>query len=475
MAHRRNNLIAAIAALALGCRHERPGIEPRHVLLVTVEGLRADRCSFLMHDRPTTWVPSDALMREEHRAFGLDDLAADGVVFANCFAPSPVRDVSLAALASARAPLENGVTQPGDRLPGEMITLAEAFRAGGFSTAAFLGGANPPDDSFGQGFTTFESDLTDLEALRAAAKWLARDPGDDERTFVWVHLSTLATPWIPRESIAEADAILEGRVFVDPEYAGPLDGSAASFTSVNSGAYAPTPADRDALRARYDAQIAYLGAILWTGLYGAYDFHTAPAEASETWARTVFALVGTNGTELLEHGAVGASGVLSDATLHVPLVLRHPDSLTGERIFSDVVGLADVAPTLLDWMRLPPLPGATGRSLLAVTDSYVQRPFEDRPAFAQLPDRGVFSLRDTRWRLVWNPLGTRVQGRPEVLGPIPAVSLFDVCADPGERDDVAEFEPEAVERLTAATRAWRERQDAFPAERKPARRTRIGN
>ncbi len=461
-------VVIALAVLASACRRERPGIEPRHVLLVTVENLRADRCSFLMHDRPTTWVPSDELMREEQRAFGLDDIATDGVVFARCFAPSPLRDVSLATALTARPPLETGVTQPGDRLPGEMITLGEAFRAGGFATAAFFGGTRPPDASFTQGFDTALNGLTDLEALRAAAAWLARDPGDDERTLVWVHLEGLRPPWIPRASVPEADAIMEGRGFVDPGYAGPLDGSAASIHAVNAGTISPTLADRAALSAAYDEQLAYECALIWTGLHDAYDFHSAAAEASETWARTAFVLVGLNGIELLEQGAIGATGTLSDAVLHVPLILRHPDSMTGERIFGDVIGLADIAPTLIEWMELPPLPSARGSSLLAVTDTYVERRFPERPAFAQLPDRGVFSARDERWRLVWNPSGAAIAGRPATLGPLPKLALYDTEADPAGLNDVAGEHPEVVERMANAARAWREGQVVFSAELRPA-------
>lgn len=460
---------AALLALAPACQRERPGLEPRHVLVVTVENLRADHCSFLMHDRPTTWVQSDELMREEQRAFGPDDIAADGVVFARCYAPSPERDVSLATLLSGRPPLENGVTRAGDLLPGEMVTLGEAFRAGGFATAAFLAGSNPPDDSFARGFETAERCASDLEALRAAARWLARDPGMGERTLVWVHLEGLRPPWVPREPIAEAEAILLGRVFVDPDYAGPVDGSAESLRALNSGERAPTTADREALRALYDRQLAQLSAVFWTGLHDAYDFHTAPAEASETWSRTLFVLAGLNGFELLEHGAVGAQGTLSEGALHVPLVVRHPDSLTGERIFDDLVELADVTPTLLEWTRLPPLPHARGRSLLAVTDSYVKRPFPARPAFAQLPDRGVFSVRDGRWRLVWNPLRVQPAGRPTAAGQLPETALHDLEADPEGTRDVSAAHPQVVRRLTDAIRGWREGQSLFPAERKPPR------
>ncbi len=457
----RDLLIVALAGVAAGCSEERPGFEPRHVFLVTVEHLRADRCSFLMHDRPTTWMPSDESMREEHRAFGLDEIAADGVVFANSYAPSPLRDVSLATLLAARAPLETGVLGKGDELPGELVTLGEAFRAGGFRTAAFLGGRDPLDPSFARGFEHVESFDADQEALLAAAEWLGADPGDGARTLVWVHLAGLAPPWTPREAVPDADALLGTRVFPDADAPGRPDGSLESIRAIHAALEPPSSADRVATGAVYDRALAHLVAQIWLGLYRTFDYHTARAEASETWARTVFVLAGVNGVELLENGAIGAEGMLSDGTLHVPLFFRHPDSLTGERILADVVGLEDVAPTLLEWMRLPPLPASRGRSLLPVLDSYVERSFASHPAFAQLPERAVFSVRDERYRLVLNPTRTQPAGRPLSAGPMREVSLHDHESDPAGIRDVARDHPEVVMRLTAAIRAWRESQTLF--------------
>ncbi|MBL8862657.1 MAG: sulfatase-like hydrolase/transferase [Planctomycetes bacterium] len=467
MGRGRDLLTAGLLALLAGCARERPGLEPRHVLLLTVGHLRADRCSFLLHERPTTWLPSDELMRSEHRAFSFDDLAAEGVVFAHCYAPSPVLEVSLAALLAGRPPLETGVLRAGEPLPGELVTLAEAFRAGGFQTAAFVAGDPPLEPSFGAGFARFETHASDAQALAAMARHLGRDPGSGARHFTWVHLAGLAPPWSATEALPE---ILGERDFGLDGDAGPVDGSTASLRALNDGAVAAKTADREALRALYDRRLARLSAEAWLGLHAAFDFHTGAAEASETWARTVFVLAGLNGIELLDRGAVGTEGLLSEAVLHVPLVLRHPDSLTGERILAEIVGLEDVAPTLLDWLGLPPLPGARGRSLLALTDSYVQRPFPPRPAFAQLPDRAVFSARDARFRLVWNPTGARPAGRPAAAGPLAAVELFDLAADPRGVRDASASHPEAVARLSAEIRAWRESLGARPAARPPATR-----
>ncbi len=457
---------AAAPALAAARADERPGIPPRHLLLVTVEALRPDRCSFLMHERPTTKVPSDEVERLQHRAFGLDDLAASGVVFARAHAPSPVTAVSLATLFTSRTPLEHGLLAADERLPGESITLAECLRAGGFRTAAFVSGEAASDPSLAQGFDAIGVFERDGPALRAAATWLGRDPGSGQRMFAWVHLSNLTPPWSPRTPEPPAVDLLAGRVFVDPEYRGPADGSAAFFADVHAGRLRPSADDVRAVRAAYDREVAALTASLWAGLSLAFDFHGGTAEASETWMRTLFVLAGTSGFELLENGALGHAGTVSEAALRVPLILHHPDSLTGERILAEPVELADVLPTLLEWFELPLPPRVQGRSLLALTDSYRVRPFERRPGFAQLKER-VFSVRTERWHLVWNPLGARPADRAAAAGPIPAVALYEPAIDPAERHDVAARHPQVVRELQDAIKAWREGQEAFPPERKP--------
>lgn len=454
----RNGLAtAALATLLAACGPERPGLEPRHLLLVTVDSLRADRCSFLMHAPRTTHVPSDELERSQGRAFGLDDLAAQGVAFARCYAPSPLADVSLATLFTSLPPLEHGLTSGGARLAGENVTLAECLAAAGFASAAFCGGGRAPEPSIAQGFQHVASFERRAEALRAAADWLATDPGSGRRRFAWVHLAGLAPPWDAEHEPLAAQH-LATRTFVDPAYRGRA-GERAWIEALHAGAPASAE-DLAALGGGYDRELFALTLDLWVGLARAYDFHTGRAEASETWARTLLVVAGTNGIELGERGQVGSAGSLSEAALRVPLVLRHPDSLTGERILEPIVGLDDVMPTLLEWFELPRPSGLRGRSLLALTDRDRAGTFVERPAFAQLPER-VFSVRTSRWHLVWNPLGARPAGRPPAAGELPVLSLHEPALDPRERRDLAARQGDVTAELQAAIRAWREPQVPF--------------
>ena len=107
-------------------------------------------------------------------------------------------------------------------------------------------------------------------------------------------------------------------------------------------------------------------------------------------------------------------------------------------MLAEPVDLADVAPTLLEWLEATPSSDERdGRSLLALTDSYRERPFERRPAVAELPAtdgrRGARTARSADWRLV------RFDDGEELL--------FDRLRDPDELRPVVLGSPRTEEAL----------------------------
>ena len=66
---------------------------------------------------------------------------------------------------------------------------------------------------------------------------------------------------------------------------------------------------------------------------------------------TLFVGAGVGGS-WLPGDAPGVGG--AEGRLRVPLFLRHPDGLTGRRIYDDVIELADLMPTLVDAFEAQP-------------------------------------------------------------------------------------------------------------------------
>jgi arylsulfatase A-like enzyme len=115
--------------------------------------------------------------------------------------------------------------------------------------------------------------------------------------------------------------------------------------------------------------------------------------------------------------------------------------LTGERVSSAVVELADLLPTFVEWFDLRTPARVEGRSLLALLDSYVERPFERRPSVARVEDAWL-GVRDERWHLVIEKSERGIQRR-----------LFEPSRDPAECDDVSTRNPAVVRRLAAWVRS----------------------
>ena len=132
-----------------------------------------------------------------------------------------------------------------------------------------------------------------------------------------------------------------------------------------------------------------------------------------------------HGEALGERGLIGHVAHLHDELLHVPLLIKLPRGPAGERGRAaleraklDLARLVDVAPTILDALGLPPLPGAEGESLFAPGDRVLV-------AATSAPEapRTLLALRDLRTKLVFD-----VEAG--------SFTMYDLANDPGETVDV---------------------------------------
>jgi len=153
--------------------------------------------------------------------------------------------------------------------------------------------------------------------------------------------------------------------------------------------------------------------------------------------RTLIVVTADHGEGLDEHGEASHSFYVYDTTLRVPLLLSGLGLPPDVRIPS-LVRTADIAPTVLDLMGLPALSEVDGVSLapllsgqtadLALTGYGESTRFTS--TFGVSPLR---ALRKGRWKYIHKV-------NPE---------LYDVLADPGERNNQARAQPEVVAELQA--------------------------
>jgi len=374
---RRAVCLTLLAGAACARAPSRPATPPS-VLLVTVDTLRADRVG----------AYGDALARTPHA----DALARGGVLFEAAYSPAPITLPAHVSILTGLLPPAHGVRGNGAfALGAGPTTLAEAMRARGYATGAFIGGF-PLSRRFGlgRGFDHYDDTVEKAPGVHyefaerraaavvdAARAWLGAHPAP---VFVWVHLFDPHAPYDPPPAFAGLD---------------PYRGEVASA----------------------DAAVGVLLA--------AWDARPGPS---------VVAFTADHGEAFGEHREESHSLFVYDTTLHVPLILRGPGLPPGRRI-KEAVGLTDLAATLLD-LAGGAGPTVPGRSLLGA----LRGPLHSHLYAETLAPRLDFGWSDLRaWR----------EGRYKYIR-APRPELYDVDADPGETEDLVSRQPDVARRMAAA-------------------------
>ncbi|QDV09631.1 Choline-sulfatase [Planctomycetes bacterium Poly30] len=190
-------LLAAIFASGLmGCAPEREAPAAPHrpdVYLLMADTFRADNLGLQIRGLP--------LCPE------LDELARDSRVFRHARTPATWTLPAHASLFTGRYPREIGVTDARSRVRPELETLAEAFAAAGYRTAAVTD-AGYVSSHFGmdQGFesfvTTGNMTAPDFDLTVAAVEEALERPADDRPLFLFVQ-SYRAHSWTVSEATRE--------------------------------------------------------------------------------------------------------------------------------------------------------------------------------------------------------------------------------------------------------------------------------
>jgi len=360
--------------------------ERPHVVVVTVDTLRADRLAAYGSRRPTT--PA------------LDAFAGKATVWTRAYASAPWTMPSLASLFTATSPLVHGIGRWEQRFDDRLATLAEAFRDGGYETAAVVSHhALLPEFGFDRGFSAYDTSVLD-----------AGSP------------STVSTaPDVTEHALALLGAPRERPFFLWVHYFDPH----AQY--VPHDGYVMGTGDADL----YDGEVAWTDAALAPVL----DRLLKPDLVDET----VVVVTADHGEEFREHHGTGHGTTLYDEVVRVPLLVRVPGFKP--RRLDDPVPLASLAPTLLTLAHLP-IPWTMNEAPLPLaSDRFVET--NRTLTLETLQGANLRGVVNGCWKLVEDRRRERTQ-------------LFNQCEDPGETHDRA-----TTEVRTAA--ALRETVDAFYA------------
>ena len=344
----------------------------RDVFLITIDTLRADHVHCYGYDRIRT--PA------------LDQLAKEGVWFAQAFTPSPITNSSHTSILTGLLPSSHGVSDFGVPLTPAHPTLAELLKESGYHTAAFIGAVILDSKSFApgldRGFEFYDNfpehtmtksrwgrlERRGMEVERHAESWLSAHPTGSR--FVWVH-------------------------FYDPH-----------------DPYEPPPPYSSIYKDRlYDGEIAYADSAL--GHFLAY------LKKQGWYDAALIVVVGDHGEGLGEHHEDTHGIFLYDSTTHVPLLVKLPNGREAGKEVEAQVRTTDIVPTILELVRSPMPERLDGASL---------KPFLDG---TELAPRTVFGQTDYPLRFGWAPLRSVRQGGFKFIE-APKPELYDLRSDSGE-------------------------------------------
>ena len=344
----------------------------RGVLLIAVDALRWDHTSFAGYDRDTT--PKL-----------LEWFAQNGLIFKDAWSPSPSLLPAHISLLTGCDPtvaqrpavvLSDGSTLPPVTpwfVPPAVPTLAEEFLGAGWRTAAFVDhGFLEERRGVERGFREFEQvgggRGEDWKPLMVGVgsrlvDWLGDlDSGED--WFAYVHHNDLEARWSERWKAH--GPVLKPRYDPRPEldHLPPI--------ALRRPSYFALPAERmlDGSPSLAEYEVHYDTALFWLDrnlrrLIGVL-------EERGQLENTTIVITGTYGVGFGEGGLLVDSGTLAPVDLRVPLLLRPAPGLAADlglgakRELEQLVGLADVAPTLLALHGLPLPSGMQGANLASL-------------------------------------------------------------------------------------------------------------
>jgi len=355
---RRRSIVLAGLLLALGSCARPP--ERPDILFISIDTLRSDRLSLYGYDLPTS--PR------------LDEFAREALVFTHAQTPRAKTTPAMASVFTGLYPHDHGVRDLASPLDRRVPVLAEQLKSGGYKTIGIVANWVLTEERSGlaRGFMVWNEELPDqvgvpphnVQQRRAtsmtdtALELLELDSapkpeGQRAPWFAWLHYMDPHGAYDPPEEHKLFDREPDWLPAPDSFPAHPIHKLRLADYNVPASAEGPDGRiDLAKVRALYDGEIHYVDAEIGR-LFDAL-------RAAGRFDSTLIIVTSDHGESLGEHRYWFEHGFYTyEATCRVPLLIHLPSkpgapAPTGLR--SSDVSLVDLTPTLLEYLKLAPLP-----------------------------------------------------------------------------------------------------------------------
>lgn len=291
-----------LAALATTVSAE----QPRAVLIVTVDALRADRLSGYGYERETS--PA------------IDAIFDEGVRFSSARTVEPLTGPAMCSMITGLEPHAHGAARNGLQIRKDLDSLPKELSKRGWQTVAFISNWTLKDnitqlgehfDEYGEVFTRrrwfglLNSEATAEDVTDEALEWASDRRDSTAPFFLWVHYVEPHAPYRFHSEFAERLGITE----------------------------------RDPKRSdRYDTEVAAVDHAI-DRLIDGLESHVARDELIVVFAAD-------HGESLGEHNYWGHGRYLYEPSLRIPLGMRWKGTVE-QRVIDHQATILDIAPTIL--------------------------------------------------------------------------------------------------------------------------------
>lgn len=405
------------------------------IVLVLVDAMRPDHLGAYGYTRPTS--PN------------LDRFAATGARFSRVYANAPwTRPSSVSFLTGLNAS-RHRTQSAKERIPDDVVTIAERLRKAGYATAGFTANGNGGSlAGLQRGFDVFEDPSNTYTKGKRGHTYngLPSGPFLIDRVLAHLRASTakrefvfvfLVDPHDPYNAPPELEAMFLG------DFKGTVRRKAVWETNNNY-----PPDERFSMVALYDAGIRYADQALgsfFAGLQelGLYDNATIFVSAD-------------HGEAFGEHGVYLHAHHFYDEIARIPLLARGP-SFPPAKVDDRLTQAIDVAATIVE-LAGADSSGLAGHSLLqpAVAGTYVVSEYNEFGIHRQ-------AIISPSYKVIWQRAAEAVlfdqeipsrNNLPSVVFEGETVHVFDMVADPSETTSMPEPYPAAAADLLTTLRAF---------------------
>ncbi len=395
---------------------------PKNVIVYLIDTLRRDKLSIY---NPNTRVKTPNIER----------LAKQGVVFDNCYVQGNWSKASSAAFFTGLYPQKTRAETVSEKLSKKLTLLPERLKKNGITTAAFISnGYLGAKFGFRQGWDYYRNPIrenlpSDTEhLLRLFWPWFEKHK--QNRFFVYLGTIDPHVPYDPPKKFLK---------MYDPKpynyKKGPIQPRKTGYLLAKIKKNPKIMSKRDwfHLEALYDGEVSYnddqLGK-LWDRL------------VKEGVAQdTMLIITSDHGDEFRDHGSVGHGHTVYEELIHMPLIVVYPPLFAPAkdgsiRRIEDYVEHIDIHATILDAMGVGVPKDIDGESFLPL----VVDPTPHKRWYA-------LSTMLDRYRTV-------ITGNWKLLLKGPSARLFNLSADPKEKNNIREKHPIVSEYLRGIISPW---------------------